>query len=303
VSVIRTNAAAGMLGVSTNTLRSWERRFGFPEPRRTAGGHRQYDVGEIEALRSAFEETRNVSSAISLARARGEGPASASRLRCALVRFDEASADRVLEESLAVRSVERTVDELLLPVVEALAGEGDAAHAADPLPAELGFAWRWATGWLAAQTRAAPPATRPDGVVVFEATAPCDVDALHAQALELGLRRRGVRALTLTVALEPERLARALHAVAPRAVVLTGRRASIDALGRLVFAAHRIGAGTVRVFDFRGALPDTGASTVERLDTRARPACERLVAHLEGRVAERPPVPDAVPLRALPGRR
>ena len=66
---IRTNAAAAMLGVSPNTLRSWERRFGFPEPRRTAGGHRQFELTEIEALRSAFEETHNISSAISWARA------------------------------------------------------------------------------------------------------------------------------------------------------------------------------------------------------------------------------------------
>ena len=27
---IRTNAAAVMLGISPNTLRSWERRYGFP---------------------------------------------------------------------------------------------------------------------------------------------------------------------------------------------------------------------------------------------------------------------------------
>ena len=37
MGAIRTNAAAAMLGVSPNTLRSWERRFGYPEPRRTAG--------------------------------------------------------------------------------------------------------------------------------------------------------------------------------------------------------------------------------------------------------------------------
>ena len=65
---IRTNAAAAMLGVSPNTLRSWERRFGFPEPRRTAGGHRQFELGEIESLRAAFEETHNISSAIAIAR-------------------------------------------------------------------------------------------------------------------------------------------------------------------------------------------------------------------------------------------
>jgi DNA-binding transcriptional MerR regulator len=301
MSVIRTNAAAAMLGVSTNTLRSWERRFGFPGPRRTAGGHRQYDVGEIEALRSAFEETCNISSAIALARARGEGPASAARLRRALVRFDDAEADRVLEESLAVRSVERTVDELLLPVVDALAGQGE--HSGEALPAELGFAWRWASGWLAGQARAALPATRPEAVVVFEATVPCDVDALHAGALELGLRRRGVRVLALTVALEPGRLVRALPALAPRAVVLTGRRAPIDALARLVFAAHRLGGGDVLVFDFRGALRGTAATTVERLGTRAISACETLVARLDGRGAVGPAPPAAVPLRAVAGRR
>ena len=54
MGAIRTNAAAAMLGVSPSTLRSWERRFGFPEPRRTPGGHRQFEVGEIEALRSCL---------------------------------------------------------------------------------------------------------------------------------------------------------------------------------------------------------------------------------------------------------
>ena len=64
LSGIRTNAAAELLGVSPNTLRSWERRFGYPEPRRSAGGHRQYELGELEALRRALLETHNISSAI-----------------------------------------------------------------------------------------------------------------------------------------------------------------------------------------------------------------------------------------------
>ncbi len=122
MSAIRTNAAAAMLGVSPNTLRSWERRFGFPAPRRSAGGHRQFDLAEIEALRQAFEETHNVSSAISIARERGSGPSSPVRLRSALRRFEELEADRILEESLAVRSVERTVEEVLLPAVDRALG-------------------------------------------------------------------------------------------------------------------------------------------------------------------------------------
>src|SRR4051795_10110011 len=104
MSGIRTHAAAELLGVSPNTLRSWERRFTYPRPRRTAGGHRQYDLAELEALRRALLETHNISSAIEVARRRGEGPSSANRLLDAFDRFDEVAADRVLEESLAVRS-------------------------------------------------------------------------------------------------------------------------------------------------------------------------------------------------------
>jgi DNA-binding transcriptional MerR regulator len=273
MGAIRTNAAAAMLGVSPNTLRSWERRFGFPEPRRTAGGHRQFDLGEIESLRAAFEETHNISSAIAIARERGAGPPTASRLRSAFARFDERDADRVLEESLAVRSVERTVEEVLLAGVETL----------DDDTPEYAFAWRWATGWLAAAMRVAPPATREDGALVFDASAPCDLDALHAQALELCLRRRGLRTLTLTVALDPSRLTRALHALAPRAVVLTGRRASLDALGRLVYAARRISGDAVAVYDFRGALPSTGATTVPHLGDAPLAACEQLLGALDER--------------------
>ena len=155
MSAVRTNAAAAMIGVSPSTLRSWERRFGFPTPRRTAGGHRQFDLVEIEALRAAFEETQNVSSAISIARERGAGPASPTRLRSALTRFDEDGADRVIEESLAVRSVERTVEEVLLPAIESL-DDGTV-----PPPPEYNIAWRWATGWLAAQQRVAPAGEPP----------------------------------------------------------------------------------------------------------------------------------------------
>jgi len=275
MGVIRTNAAAAMLGVSPNTLRSWERRFGFPEPRRTSGGHRQFDLGQIEALRAAFEETHNVSSAIAIARERGTGPPSDTRLRSAFNRFDEVEAGRILEESLAVRSLERTVEEVLLPAVASLAADGDGP--------EHGFAWRWAASWLAAGSRVTPAATRDEGVVIFDASTAYDVEALYVQALELVLRRRGVRTLSISVALDPSRMARALHAVEPRAVVLAGHGADLDALGRLVFAARRIGGDQLMICDFRRALPDSGASTVTRLGDKPIAAVDHLVAAIDGR--------------------
>lgn len=271
---IRTNAAAVMLGVSPNTLRSWERRYGFPQPERSAGGHRQYTLTEIEALRLTLAETHNVSSAISLARERGEGPSSPSRLSAAFAAFDEERANRLLEESLALRSVERTIDEVLLPAVTAHA---DPDHSL----AEYEFGWRHTTGWLSAIKRLAPPATRHEGVLVFDASVPCDLDALHAQALELILRRAGLRTLCLTPAIEPSRLGRAIRALNPGAVVLTGRRVTLDAIGRLVFAV-RSTAGGVTVFDYRGAVPDTGASTVCRLGESPLTAANTLLARLDG---------------------
>jgi hypothetical protein len=275
---IRTNAAAAMLGVSPNTLRSWERRFGFPEPKRTAGGHRQFDLAEIEALRAAFEETQNISSAVSVARQRGAGPASPARLESAFGRFDEDGANRLIEESLTVRSVERTIEEVLLPTVESLAP----APGTPPTP-EYGFAWRYATGWLAATQRTAPPASRPEGVLVFDASHPPDAEALQAQALELVLRRGGLRTLTLTADSDPNRLSHAITALDPRAVVLTGRGASLDALGRLVFTARRVAGEEVAILDYRGAIPHAGSSTVEVLPDGPLAAREAILARIDGR--------------------
>jgi MerR family transcriptional regulator, light-induced transcriptional regulator len=279
MSVVRTNAAAAMLGVSPNTLRSWERRFGYPRPQRTEGGHRQFDLAEIEALRQAFSETHNISSAISIAQQRGEGPSSPTRLADAFARFDEERADRLLEESLAVRSVERTVEEVLLTSIEQLAG------LTAPRSPEVAFAWRYATGWLAANQRVAPPAHRADAVLIFDASGPIDVAALRVQALELALRRSGVRTLTLSVDLDVDRIARALRALQPGTMVLAGGPADLEVLGRLVYAARRHAPG-VEVLDFCDALPDTGASTVPRLGTSPIAARDLLLDRL-GRSATR----------------
>lgn len=269
---IRTNAAAVMLGISPNTLRSWERRYGFPKPHRSAGGHRQYSLGEVEALRLTLAETHNVSSAISLARERGEGPSTSLRLSGAFTDFDEDAANRLLEESLGLRSVERTVEEVLL---QALIAQREP----EGTTAEYEFGWRFAVGWLAAQRRMAPPTTRRDGVLIFDASSPCDLDAVHAQALELALRRAGMRTLSLTPAIELTRLGRALRALEPSAVVLTGRRVSLDSIGRLVYAVRQVVRDAI-VFDYRGAVPDTGASTVVRLGDAPTAARDTLVARL-----------------------
>src|ERR1700733_2557515 len=280
-----------MLGVSPNTLRSWERRYGFPRPRRSPGGHRQYALPEIESLRSTLAETHNVSSAIALARQRGEGPSSGSRLAAAFAAFDEEKANALLEESLALRSIERTIEEVLL--------EGVVAHADHGAPTpEYEFAWRYATGWLSALKRLSPPATRAAGVLVLDASSAGELDAVYAQALELLLRRSGIRTLCLSAAINPTRLARALPALDPAAVVLAGRGVSLDALGRLVYSVRMVARRAV-VYDFRTAVPDTGASTVRRLGLTPLAARDVLLNAMDDDSAARSRTP-AQPLPAIP---
>ena len=99
-----------------------------------------------------------------------------------------------------------------------------------------------------------PPAHRSDSVLVLDAASSFELDALHVQALELALRRCGLRTLTLAADVDPARLGRALRALEPSALVLAGRGASLDAVGRLVYAAR---SGGRRVEDkIQNTTPD-----------------------------------------------
>jgi DNA-binding transcriptional MerR regulator len=270
---LRTNAAADLLGVSPNTLRSWERRFGYPNPRRSPGGHRQYELSDLEALRRALADTRDIAAAVQIAQQRGEGPGSAARLAEAFDSVDEAAADSIMEESIAVRSVERTVEELLLPALE-IAAERRAREA------EVELACRWATGWLHSARRVVPPATRPEGILLFDSSRGLDVESIHVQALELTLRRAGFRVLLLSVSLPQERVGRALRSLDPQAVVLCGSGASLDVVGRLVYGVRKANSGA-SLFEYRDAMPVTGGHSVPSLGSRPIEATAHLRDSLE----------------------
>lgn len=60
-------------GVPISTLRSWEKRYGFPEPRRQPGGHRRYIDADVDAVLDVLARRRG---GLSLAAAvqRAEAP-------------------------------------------------------------------------------------------------------------------------------------------------------------------------------------------------------------------------------------
>ena len=278
---IRTNAAAEVLGVSPNTLRSWERRYGYPVPRRTPGNHRNYELVELQTLRDALAETGNISSAIELARQRQEAPASGGNLLVAFESFDEEAADRAVEQSLAVRPLERTVEELLLPAIDGLAADEDR-------DAELEFATRWAMGWLHGARRLATTASRPAGILLLDSSRGADAEAVHAQALDLALRRAGFRVLMLSDELGEERMERALTALDPTAIVLCGPGADTPSAVQLVRKIREAGFNAP-LFGFRAsgligdAIPSAGERPSEvtgllNADLRRRASQARLVA-------------------------
>jgi MerR family transcriptional regulator, light-induced transcriptional regulator len=66
-------------GVGEATLRAWERRFGFPSPRREPSGHRRYSAEEVERIRAVVRERdRGLSLAVAIERVTAESPGPAS---------------------------------------------------------------------------------------------------------------------------------------------------------------------------------------------------------------------------------
>lgn len=56
-------------GIKPDTLRAWERRYGLPDPQRTAGGHRlysQYDIDLLKWLLARLDEGMSISHAVTM---------------------------------------------------------------------------------------------------------------------------------------------------------------------------------------------------------------------------------------------
>jgi len=211
---LKTSEAAALLNVSPNTLRAWERRFGYPKPQRSAGRHRLYTHGEVAALRDALQQGLSISSAVS--RAREALSTDTHTLVGALAGFELDRADSAMESALALRSVERSVEEVLLPSLDEL-GE---RHGTDSAP--WAFAARWADGWLRRAQRLAPRPVRRLAILVGDATRnELDPDALAVRAFELFCGRSGARVMALPVG-GVSGLSDVVESLSPDAVVIAG---------------------------------------------------------------------------------
>ena len=132
--LLRIGELARRSGVSTATLRAWERRYGVIEPVRGESGYRLYShaderrlqhmVGLIEMGIAPAEAARRLlasPSPPSPTAAVPVDPAIAAGLRgevlAALLRFDETEADQLLDRAVSILSIEALLTDLILPVL------------------------------------------------------------------------------------------------------------------------------------------------------------------------------------------
>jgi DNA-binding transcriptional MerR regulator len=189
-ALLRIGELSRRTGVATDTLRAWERRYGLLRPERSTGGYRLYgnaDEDRVHAMQALIAEGLSAAEAAAHLRdrplpvdpAESAVPAGdlAARLRGALERMDESSANAALDEALAGLSLEFVVDAIVLPVLRELGedweseriGVGQEHFASNLLRGRLlGLARGWGGGDGPRVVLACPPGERHDlGLICF----------------------------------------------------------------------------------------------------------------------------------------
>jgi DNA-binding transcriptional MerR regulator/methylmalonyl-CoA mutase cobalamin-binding subunit len=250
-ALLRIGELSRRTGVSVDTLRAWERRYGIFEPARSEGGFRLYaqaDEERAQAMRGLIAEGLSAAQAASAVR-EGTRPWAASTARAAVApdltarellgaveRLDEEEANRILDGALAALSFDAVAEGIVLPVLRAIgesweSGElsvGQEHFATNLLRGRLlGFARGWMTGVGPIALLAGPEGESHDlGLIVFGlalrsrgwriaflgADTPLESISRTAEAIDA--------ALVVVASLSPEPLIAAREAL----IALAGRR-------------------------------------------------------------------------------
>ena len=121
-------AVCAMYGLNPNTLRTWERRYGIVNPRRTEGGHRGFgegDLANIELMLRLLREGKSTGEAadLTLRETRGrkrETPVPGlqgwrQRLRALVKSFDTQGAVDVASGAIRALGYRVAVEQVLFP--------------------------------------------------------------------------------------------------------------------------------------------------------------------------------------------
>jgi methanogenic corrinoid protein MtbC1 len=230
-----TAAVEQQTGLRPATFRAWERRYGFPKPRRLPGNQRLYsdqDIAAIRWLQRRTHEGLSISHAIRLLQDRlREGPdlsaqptveagrptvALADDLTRLLVGFDSGAAEGVLREALAMYTIE---DVCLSIVAPALVEIGERWHRGEISVATEHFASSFVRRKLFALYNVYE--TGRGRGLVFAGCAPEEWHEVGLLMISLFLVRHGIRLSYLGPNLQAEGLAETLQHHRPDLLVVS----------------------------------------------------------------------------------
>lgn len=217
---------AETLGIPVPTIRSWERRYGFPSPSRTRGAHRRYTEREIEQLRELRDlitkglAPREAVRALAGARDRPGDPAYARALVRAALALDRDAFETALDQAAERLGLEEAIRSVVLPSMRELgtrwkAGTCDVAH--EHLATDL------VRRWLAAKAAPLRPRSRRDPVVL--ACGPNDLHTIGLEAFDLMLALRGCSTRLLGASTPTASIVSAVRTLRSPAAVVTAQRA------------------------------------------------------------------------------
>jgi methanogenic corrinoid protein MtbC1 len=243
--VYNTAAVARRCQLPAATFQAWERRYGFPEPRRGPGRQRMYSERDVQAIRwlqARLTEGLTIRAALSLLRARLTQPSTsaqpgasiewpeyatvelARRLERALLAFDRAQAGATFGEALGLHPVEQVCLEIIQPTLHAI---GLAWQAGTADVAQEHFASSYIRQRLMALLELSGGGDRSRSVVA--ACAPDDWHELGLLMVALFLARRGWHVVYLGASLPLDGLEERLALLRPTAVVFSASTAQTAA--------------------------------------------------------------------------
>ncbi|MFL6184270.1 MAG: cobalamin-dependent protein [Actinomycetes bacterium] len=220
----RVAAVERVTNIPASTLRSWERRYGWPRPARAASGQRLYsdqDVAVIRFLNRRRVEGMSLSQAAGLLRSapavedRDPGRLLA-RLVAAFRAFDEADAEAAFAAAEALLGVE-SVTIGLIPAAIVAASAHHPGQDGPPVEVEH-FASNFLRGQTLRLLDGLPPAI---GRPVLIGCGPDEQHELGALLLMVLLRARGHRVVYLGARVPGPAMERAAAALDPAGVVVS----------------------------------------------------------------------------------
>ena len=258
MSLLTIGEAAARLHTTPSTIRSWERRLGYPLPARSDSGRRLYDESMITLLGEVLSRGLSISSAVR--HIREETGAHAELLATELTALRFGAGERLLEAAITMRGICRAFDEIVMDAIDAVVKHADSAGVA-------ALALGWASDRALHYRRLA---TTPVHSAVVVVDGSCENELLRATSdiLQLQLRFQGFATHTLrgTALCELHAVARLANA---RALLFIGSPPD------MVGTVPTTGVSTVAAFRSDCAADSGG---VAQLSTRPRAAAEELSA-------------------------